>query len=142
MMKTFTLAVALLALTTPGRAAEKSTPVAVYLAPPAGAFQDPQRIDSTRDLRAQLAQTKKDVRLVDRPEDALVIVEVLDRTETELGTKIVAVKLTIGEYTTTLRGHNPSVGMGSLGSNWRAAAQAVATQIKQFLRANAQKLRN
>jgi hypothetical protein len=143
MMKSFTLAVALLALTTPGQAAEKSQPVAVYLAPPAGPFQGPQRIASTRDLREKLSHAKKEIRLVDRLEDAVVIVEVLDRTETN-GEKVVPVKLTIGAYTTTLQGQSTSMMplMGYSGtSTWQMAALDVTSQIKQFLRANAQKLR-
>lgn len=133
MMKTLTLAVALLALTTPGRAAEKLPPVAVYLAPPAGPFQDPQRIQSTRDLREKLGHATKDLRLVARPEDAILIVEVLDRTETR-GEMVLPVKLTIGEYTTTLHGQT------SGSSSWKLTALDAASQIKQFIRANAQKL--
>jgi len=141
MMKTvFAVSVAMLTLTTAGQAAEKfqGPPVPVYLVPPAGAFQDPQRIESTRDVRARIGYlAKKEVKLVDRREDAAVVIEVVDRRESN-AEKVIVVTLTVGDYTMTLEGHDTP--LLRIESNWQVAARDVVFKLRQFILTNHQKL--
>jgi len=140
-MKTLTIVgVALLALTTHGTAAaaEKNGPVAVYLAPPTGEFQDPQRLESTRDVRARIGYlAKKEVKLVDRREDAAVVIEVVDRRESN-AEKVIVATLTVGAYTMTLEGHDTP--LLRIESSWKVAARDVVFKLRQFIVANYEKL--
>ena len=152
MMRGLVMTVALLVMTTAGLAADNK--VAVYLVPPTapGEFQDPallQRIDSTRDLRERIKWAwRKDIVLVDRREDAVVVVEVIDRAA-HVAEKVVMVKVTVGEYTTAIQGRSETshIGTGDLllealgESNWKQSAWDAAKQLGAFIRANHQKLK-
>jgi len=152
MTRVLAISVALLVMTTAGLAAEKQ--VAVYLVAPTapGEFQDPallQRIAATRDLRDRIKWAwRKDIVLVDRREDAVVVVEVIDRGA-HVAEKVVMVKVTVGEYTTAIQGRSETSNIGTgdllleaLGeSNWKYAAWDAAKQLGAFIRANHQKLK-
>ncbi len=140
------MTVALLVMTTAGLAADNK--VAVYLVQPAapGGFQDPallQRIDSTRDLRERIKWAwRKDIVLVDRREDAVVVVEVIDRGA-HVDEKVVMVKVTVGEYTTAFQGRSETSDIAGAWSEstWTHSAWDAAKQLGAFIRANHQKLK-
>ena len=141
MTRVLAMSVALLVMTTAGLAADNK--VAVYLVqPPAPAgFQDPailQRIASTRDLRERIKWAwRKDIVLVDRREDAEVVVEVIDRAA-HVAEKVVMVKVTVGEYTTAFQGRSET---SEIEANWTHAAWDAAKQLGAFIRANHQRLK-
>jgi hypothetical protein len=142
MTRVLAIGVALLVMTTVGLAADKK--VAVYLVQPTapGEFQDPallQRIASTRDLRERIKWAwRKDIVLVDRREDAAVVVEVIDRGP-HVAEKIVRVQVTVGAYTTAIEGRSETSAYSE--ATWTLAAWDTAKQLGAFIRANHQKLK-
>jgi len=134
-------------------------PVAVYLVQPKAQFVDTelqQRIDSTKDMR--YAFSKKLVRLVESPEEATIVLEVLGRTAQstdqrkvtrnafgQLGSesmkeKVVAVKLTVGDYSTQIDGHDAENEYTVGGSQWKVAAFNAVHQIENWIKKNRDKL--
>lgn len=159
-MRAMTVTAAVMAMAmTVGAAAEKKAeppPVTVYVvAPVAGQFVDQahkDRLDSTKDLLAQLARFEKKWRVVTSREEAQVVLEVLGRGLEETSERsststpvpvlgqvqtsskarlayIVTAKLTVGEYTTDVSGRSSSDG-------WRAAAYFVADNAEKWVKDN------
>lgn len=128
-------------------------PVPVFLTTPAaiGGFTDPnkERADSMKDLTEALG-SKKNLRLVHKREDARIVVEVMDRgVREDSGTmtrmlggknevKRLNVKVTVGEFSTTLSGESAGGGLGGGPGRgpWKKAAYRVADQIERWVDEN------
>jgi hypothetical protein len=110
-----------------------------------------QRLDATRDLRASLNRNRY-ARVVDHPQQASLVVEVLTCTEepsprkevtltgiTQFFEKIVSAQLTVGSYTTVIVGQTSRQG-GAPVTNWNLAALRASLGIMQWVLANRDRL--
>jgi hypothetical protein len=111
-----------------------------------------QRLGATRDLRAGL-NSNRYARVVDHPEHASLIVEVLTCTEepsprkevtlltgiTQLFDKVVTAQLTVGSYTTVLAGQTSRQG-GFRVTTWNQAALRASISIMHWVLANHDRL--
>lgn len=112
-------------------------PVYVKSAGAVDGWTDPSgdRADSARDLRRHVAaDTRKAIRAVDTEADGAVVLEVLERRR-EFRTLVLVVRVTAGDYTTTLT----STSDVSLGS-WRDCARKIAVQLDTWVAANRARL--
>lgn len=113
------------------------------------------RLDSARDLKAYLS--KKTVRLVEAPEEAVVIVEVLGRGIEAQDTKslqrsasgrveqrsnkdkVLLVKLSVGDYSTEIEGRSAD-GEYVVTTTWSQAAILASQAIEKWVKTNRAKL--
>lgn len=135
-------------------------PLPFYLSPggASGGFTDPNkaRQDSMKDLAEALGK-KKSIRSVGTPDEAVILLEVLDRGVREDSgnyskmfggkneVKMVRVRLTVkgGDFSTELTGESAGGGMkGGPGRGaWTKAAYKVADQVDKWVLENDAKLR-
>lgn len=126
-------------------AAQDRIPIFVKTAATAGGFTDPSkdRQDSMKDLLKKLKDSKS-VRPVDSKEEAVAVLEVLDR-ETKRESNLfgrqnkssLTVRLTAGEYSVEFTGESGSKG---LLKGYGAAAGKVVDQLEAWVKANRDRL--
>lgn len=126
-------------------AAQDKIPVFVKSAATAGGFTDPSkdRQDSVKDLLKKLKESKS-VKPVNSEEEAVVILEVLDR-ETKRESNLfgrqnksyLTVRLTAGEYSTEFTGESGSKGVLK---GYGAAAGKVIDQLEAWVKLNRERL--
>lgn len=150
LMKAQILVAAVVLLNPMASAAQKPpvpAPVPVAVIVQSAQFEDQaqkDRLDSAKDLKALLSR-KKTLRLVEKPEEAVVIIDILgrfeqaqDKKESADKDKVVRVKLSVGEYSTEIEGRmGANVGWGA---TWAGAAVEASTQIDKWIKTNRAKL--
>jgi len=139
----------------------REDPVRIYLTTSSNAqgFTDPDkgRGDSLKDLAGALGK-KKSIRMVTAREDAVIVIEVLNRgVREDSGTmtqmfggkhevKVLRVKLTVGagDFSAELSGESAGGGMkGGPGRGaWTKAAYKVADQVDKWVQENEAQLRS
>jgi hypothetical protein len=142
-----------LSLAAPAFAEDPPAPVAVYVTTPAEAqgFSDPskERQDSVKDLKKMLGKpklTKRQLTLVESPEQATIVLELLDREQqfkrTTAGVlfgtpwghqrkRAVTVRVKVGEFSSELTSEK---------SSYTDAAADVVVQLQKWVAANRAKL--
>jgi hypothetical protein len=114
-------------------------------------FTDPSedRRDSEKNLRDKL-EDAKEFSLVETEEEAVMVLEVLDReesrrdgvlTQSQWSTskkKTLMVRLTVGEFSTDFTGESSLM---SIGGGWGVAAKSVVKQLKKWAKENSAKLK-
>jgi hypothetical protein len=126
------------------RAADR-VPVFVKSAGNDSGFTDPSkdRQDSVKDLQRRLEKSKV-VQLVPAENDAVAVIEILDRTttrETNLwgrqNKSSLVVRLHAGDYSTEFSGESGSKGVMT---GYGAAASRVADQVESWIKENRERL--
>lgn len=131
-------------------AAAQTTPVTIYVTTPAQeqGFTDPskERLDSLKDLRDKIRKAKKLLTLVESPEEATIILELLDREQqwkrTTAGVlfgtpwghqrkRAITVRLRVGEFSSDFTSEK---------AKYSQAAGDVVNQIQRWVVANQAKL--
>src|SRR5690242_17684797 len=120
--------------------AQDRVPVAITTKMSLSADQEKERLESAKHLSKYFGPKNKVVRLVDAPDQAVVVIEVVGRgvqpvdpadvqqdafgraIRTPVKDKIVAVRLSVGDYSTEIRGRDDT---------WSAAAGDAAHEIEQ-----------
>jgi hypothetical protein len=111
-------------------------------------FTDPSedRRDSEKNLRDKLKDSKE-FSLVETEEEAVMVLEVLDRAESQQHgpfagktqrKKTLMVRLTVGEFSTDFTGETSLM---SIGGGWGVAAKSVVKQLKEWAKENSAKLK-
>jgi hypothetical protein len=135
--------------------------IPVYVVQPTGEFVDAalkDRQDSTQDVIKKLRRKEKTLVLVDSPDKAVVIIDILRRGVDETGDStlsrntlngtvdaqavkgyVVRARLTVGDYTTEVTGI--SIASELYPATWGSAAGMVATEIDKWIKANRAKLK-
>jgi len=138
----------------------QSEPVTVYIVEPTAQFVDTelqQRIDTTKDLKT-IKWDKKLVRLVDAPEQATIVLEVLGRgveaqnnshhersvitgqiQDKSYQDKVVRVKMTVGDYSTEIIGRSIQRDELSV-TSWKSAAIRASNEVEKWVKTNREKL--
>jgi hypothetical protein len=146
-------------------AKDKPAPVTVYVVQPQASadFVDDamkQRIDSTNDVLKSLRRIEgtQEIRLVNSPDEAATVLEVLDRGYVDNGNRrvtvspltrqlgstaesdiIIHVQLTVGSYSTVFTG--VASGSGDFAfPTYTAAASSACGQFRRWIKANREKL--
>jgi len=155
-MRAHILAAAIL-LSPVAAAAQAPVPVAVIVK--TSQFEDQaqkDRLDSARDLKGYLS--KKTMRLVETPEEAIVVIEVLGRGVQTQDTKslersaggsrieqrsdkdkVLRVKLSVGDYSTEIEGRSAD-GEYVIMTTWSQAAILASNAIDKWIKTNRAKL--
>ena len=129
--------------------AQDLVPVAITTKMSLSEDQEKDWLESAKHLRKYFGPKNKTVRLVDAAEEAAVVVEVVGRgvqpqdagdsqqdafgrvIPTPSKDKVVAVRLSIGDYSTVIRGRDET---------WSAADEEAAREIEKWIKTNRSKL--
>ena len=141
-------------------AAQTPVPVPVAVIVQTSQFEDQaqkDRLDSAPDLKADLRDKKKTLRLVETPEEAVVVIEVLGRGVQTQDTKslersasgrieqrsdkdkVLRVKLSVGDYSTEIEGRSAD-GEYVITTTWSQAAILASQAIEKWIKTNRAKL--
>lgn len=150
----FALSVALIACLAPCARAGDRVAVYVKAAATVGGFTDPskERQDSVKDLLKRLKDSDS-LRVVDLQEEAIIVLEVLDRdVKREENTGVSAifaggrqdvrrltVRLTVGEFSAEFTGDGKAKGK-LMRTGYGVAAERVVEQLEEWVKANREHL--
>jgi hypothetical protein len=111
---------------------------------------DPSKdnLDTVRDLKGDLKDYKKEVRLVESAEDAVIVLTVIGRETAQVTAgflgdpardRIIRVKFEVGDMQTEMTASAQGGTLGS-GGAWGKAAGKIAKQVREWITANRGKL--